>query len=265
VSLDIFESGGLEIFGNKWYGATLDTVIAKGTWTASGTWTIPAVTLGANMDGGANHITNLYGIEGRTNQSFTIYGKRRSGAVNTIIFTTPGVTPGFADTARLILTGTAATTLAIWSAINQDFGAGYTSYTEMAAPGAGAANTARIYALEGAGDALTDLCAVFQDGTVVIIAEETTPLDSPIFTQPSGVSVVEKMIKPHPGLIQWVKVYPDGKTFVTRTIEYHAADKIAANKGCENPLPTGWFVETKIQREERQREETKEAARLIEK
>ena len=124
----------------------------------------------------------------------------------------------------------------------------YWGYQEIAAPGAGAANTARIYAVEDGGN-LTDLCAVFQDGTVDIFAQETTPLDSPIFTQASGATVTTQMRKPHPGLIQFGYVFPNKEFFVDREIEYHDADKIAANVGCiSSILPYGWEVTTLQQR-----------------
>ncbi|MDD4984186.1 MAG: hypothetical protein PHQ43_00155 [Dehalococcoidales bacterium] len=38
---------------------TLDSSIAKGTWTASGTWTIPAVTLGGAITGASQNITGV--------------------------------------------------------------------------------------------------------------------------------------------------------------------------------------------------------------
>lgn len=47
----------------------------------------------------------------------------------------------------------------------------YLQLTEMTAPGAGAADTVRIYAVIDGGN-LTDLAAVFQDGTVDIFAQE---------------------------------------------------------------------------------------------
>jgi len=127
----------------------------------------------------------------------------------------------------------------------------YFEVTEVAAPGAGAANTARIYAVVDGGS-LTDLAAVFQDGTVAIFAQETTPLDSPIFAQPSGVTVTRKMVKPHPGVIQFVEEYPDGKRFVMNELQYHDAEKIAANKGCEGSLPIGWEVTTLQERIDKQ-------------
>jgi hypothetical protein len=38
---------------------TLDSAVAKGTWTASGTWTIPAVTLGGTVTGGSQTVNSL--------------------------------------------------------------------------------------------------------------------------------------------------------------------------------------------------------------
>jgi hypothetical protein len=55
---------------------------------------------------------------------------------------------------------------------NMVVSSGYLQLTEMAAPGAGAADTVRIYAAVDGGS-LTDLEAVFQDGTVVEFAQET--------------------------------------------------------------------------------------------
>lgn len=52
-----------------------------------------------------------------------------------------------------------------------DLNAAFIQLSEMSAPGAGAANHVRIYA-EDDGGGLTDLSAVFQDGTVVDFAEE---------------------------------------------------------------------------------------------
>ena len=54
---------------------------------------------------------------------------------------------------------------------NIDFKQGYAEFREMTAPGAGIANTVRIYAVVDGGS-LTDLAAVFQDGTVDIFAQE---------------------------------------------------------------------------------------------
>ena len=236
-----------------------------GTWTAISTWTLPAVTLGGNITGNSKNITGVayfkvitggYGVFSEVDNSFvTISGGADGNAGGVWAYGKSNVsTPGYVEiyttnasaaaTKRLSILGGANQATATWTVCHQDFGTNYTSYTEMSAPGAGAANTARIYALEGAGDALTDLCAVFQDGTVVVFAEESTPLDSPLFTQPSGVEVKHRMIKPHPGLIQEVLEYPGGKTFVIKYIEYHDADKIAANTGCDNPLPEGWEVTT---------------------
>ena len=131
-----------------------------------------------------------------------------------------------------------------------DFAGQYLSLTERAAPGAGAANTARVYAVVG-GDTLTDLAAVFQDGTVDIFAQEVTPLDAPTFTYPSRTEVKTILRKEHPGLVKIVSLFPDGQEFVIKEIQYHDPEKIAANKGTENPLPSDWLVEDAAQRAER--------------
>lgn len=46
---------GVEELTNK----TLTSSVGKGTWTASGTWTLPAFTLGGTVSGGANQINNV--------------------------------------------------------------------------------------------------------------------------------------------------------------------------------------------------------------
>ena len=62
MGLSIFETGGISIFGKYQKGVTLDTCVGKGTWTASGTWTLPAFTAGGDISIGANKLktTNLY-------------------------------------------------------------------------------------------------------------------------------------------------------------------------------------------------------------
>lgn len=44
-----FTDGTATLTSGEWTGATLNAMVAKGTWTASGTWTIPAVTLGGTV------------------------------------------------------------------------------------------------------------------------------------------------------------------------------------------------------------------------
>lgn len=46
---------GAEELDNK----TLDASVAKGVWTASGTWTLPAATLGGTISGGGNQVNNV--------------------------------------------------------------------------------------------------------------------------------------------------------------------------------------------------------------
>ena len=105
------------------------------------------------------------------------------------------------------------------SGANWDIGTQFYSLTEMAAPGAGAANTARIYAFEG-GDTLTDLCAVFQDGSIDVFAQETTDPDSPIFQFPHNTKLTLTLRKPDRKTVQFVATFPDGRDFVMKEIRY---------------------------------------------
>uniref|UniRef100_A0A6H1ZEW1 Tail protein n=1 Tax=viral metagenome TaxID=1070528 RepID=A0A6H1ZEW1_9ZZZZ len=123
---------------------------------------------------------------------------------------------------------------------------GYHEFKETTAPGAGAADTARIYAIVD-GLALTDLAAVFQDGTVDIFAQEVTPLDAPTFVNPSGTVLKVMLKKEHAGVVKIVAVFPDGREFDLKHFEYHDPVKIDANKGCDKPIPADWFTETKAE------------------
>ena len=49
----------LTFTGKTVTGGTFDTITAKGTWAVSGTWTIPAHTLGGTVSGGGNQINNV--------------------------------------------------------------------------------------------------------------------------------------------------------------------------------------------------------------
>ena len=249
--------------------ATVSTRLAKGsdnTILAMGAdnpeWKTPATIL-ADLSGQAaapfawngHNVTGiadltLVGLFGNITTSIGIRAKRQN---NNIAFTlyTPGVTPSFTDTLRLILTGRLAT--AEWQFQNStvtglllsgalDVSGQYLTFLERVAPGAGAANEARMYAIVDGGT-LTDMAVVFQDGTVDIFAQETTPLDAPIFTKPSGTIAKLVLKKDHPGSVKMVAVFPEGKEFVLKELEYHHPDKIAANVGSEGPLPGDWLVE----------------------
>ena len=122
---------------------------------------------------------------------------------------------------------------------------GFLELTEMTAPGAGAANTARIYA-EADGGSLTDLSAVFQDGTVVDFAEEVTPLDAPIHITPTRTPITLEFRKPHAGISEIVAVFPGGDTHRLWRAKFHDTAKIRANasSATDGPLPVDWFQET---------------------
>jgi len=49
----------LTFTGKTVTGGTFDTITAKGTWAVSGTWTLPAFTLGGVVSGGGQNITGL--------------------------------------------------------------------------------------------------------------------------------------------------------------------------------------------------------------
>ena len=237
-----------------------------GTWTAGGsTWTIPAVTLGGTVAAGGNDITGLGNLELDAGSKISI----DSTALSSLDIKTPS-----ADAAGGIILrrSTDDSAFAIYEKSNclevafannasgadavGDFTTiwrmsptGSIDFYETAYPDVGGANTARVYAFEGAGDGLTDLCAVFQDGTIDVFAEEATSLDSPRFTTPSGTPMSVKLRKDHPGLVSVVAVFPDGQEMPLKHFEYHDADKVAANVGCDNPLPADWLVETAEERE----------------
>ena len=158
-----------------------------------------------------------------------------------------------ANKLRVRISGAIDVATAIWSDITQSglIIFPYLTFWETSAPDAGTANTVRMYAIQGAGDNLTDMCAVYQDGTVDIFSQETTELTSPLFTMPSGTIVVNKIVKPHAGLILFVSEYSTGEFIITRQIEYHDYDKVMANKGCEGELPKDWLVETSEERMKR--------------
>ncbi|KKN74185.1 hypothetical protein LCGC14_0392710 [marine sediment metagenome] len=292
---------------------TLDSSVAKGTWTASGTWTVPAMRFSANIDANLFQITNSgrigigvvapavaldvlgtgfnsssqYFTRQSDNSSAPALLLRKSRGADTAVededycgsyagyFLNDG-TPKTWEHAALIdviiedasdgaetgrmeirIRDAGATNVAFKFMSDGEFWADtnvlvdeFVQVTEMTAPGAGAANTARMYA--DVNGVLTTANMVFQDGTVDTFATEATPLDSPILVQPSGTVVIRKMVKPHPGLIQFVEEFPDGKQFVMRSFEYHDAAKIAANAGCDSPLPAGWEVTTLQQRVDKQ-------------
>ncbi len=174
------------------------------------------------------------------------FGGATSGTVTVTVAATAGTwtmtLPAAVGTAGYFLRDVAGDGITGWSntlpAVTE--AAGYLGFTEMAAPGAGGANTARIYAVVDGG-ALTDLAAVFQDGTVDIFAQEVTALDSPIFTHPSRTKVEVELRKPHAGKEQFVAIFPDGKEFVLREFHHHTPDKVAASMGAEAPAPAGWL------------------------
>jgi len=248
-------------------GKTLDSSVAKGTWTASGTWTIPAVTLGGaltlngqvfNAGTGTAQINTGSSGSGLIIQStqdsadgarlklltisgspevddvvgYMLYQGRDSGGNSQDYgeidcgITSP--TSGTEDSKFIwylmnLGTWNKAMTLSgagdLWIDKNLLMDTGYVRLKEMAAPGALGADLVGIYSVVG-GDTLTDLAAVFQDGTIDIFAQEATEPDSPIFQFPDGTEFKSVMRKPDRKTVQFVAQFPDGREFVMREIQY---------------------------------------------
>ena len=77
-------------------------------------------------------------------------------------------------------------------------------------------------------------------------------------SKPSGTPFAWELRKPHPGLIQFVIVYPDGDFWVWRSIEFHDKAKVDSNMGAVlDDLPEDWVVETEFQRKARLKAEEK--------
>ncbi len=76
-------------------------------------------------------------------------------------------------------------------------------------------------------------------------------------TKKDGTKFTWEIRKPHPGVIQFVIVFPNGDFYVWRTIEFHDTNKVAKNVGAKGSLPTDWEVTTAAERDaDRLAEET---------
>jgi len=96
---DFATLAGAEELDNK----TLDSSVGKGTWTASGTWTLPAFTLGGTVTGGGNQVNNVaiggsstIAITGAMSTSATSFalGPGSTGAAAPTIFLDGGSAAG---------------------------------------------------------------------------------------------------------------------------------------------------------------------------
>ncbi len=59
----LYGTGGTPTWATEVANITLNTAVAKGTWTASGTWTVPAHTLGGTVTGNSQTITTCGDIQ----------------------------------------------------------------------------------------------------------------------------------------------------------------------------------------------------------
>ena len=199
-----------------------------------------ATELTGTLDVNVKTLDDCYVIDGFSVLPLTIRSSKSSGGCIYIQTYNSGSAQ---QLTRLSFDGGVDTGIAQFRYCNIDIDNNYLAMEEMTAPGAGSTNYVRIYALEGAGDALTDLCAVYQDGTVDVFSQETTPLDAPQFRYASGTEVKMVMLKPHAGLVQYAYLFPDGTKHILREIQYHSIEKIEANKNCEGELPENWYIE----------------------
>lgn len=168
----------------------LADVYMKGTWRAVGTVTLPAFTLGGAITGGGQTILGCTYIGGQTTDNFTVVGMgtnrilyieaRRTNASTGDAIKVRTYNAADSATDRLTLTGGVNIAIATWQAITHiglvlsgslDAAGNYISFTEMSAPGAGSANTARLYTkLVNGGK--TGLYVIFQTGAEIQIAVE---------------------------------------------------------------------------------------------
>jgi len=199
-----------------------------GTFTSDGSSTIADLVNISGVVVGANGDTNL--LAG-TNMSTDITTQSNSETIDVIAqlrLDEPQITKGtdtvtVASTLYIIDAPTEGeANAALW--INSGdlvMKAGFIDILEIAAPGAGAANTARIYAHEIAGNGgLTELCAVFQDGSIDVFATETTEPDSPIYRYPDNTELKLVMRRPDKKTHQFIAEFPDGTEFVMRELRH---------------------------------------------
>ena len=118
----------------------------------------------------------------------------------------------------------------------------YIHLDEIAAPGAGSSNTVRIYAIVDGGT-LTDLAAVFQDGTVDIFAQETTEATDAVVAAPDETVGSVVVVRPHPGTVQLVARIPGYGDWIISEKEFHAEETIGWTQGAAEALPVDWYVE----------------------
>lgn len=94
---------------------TLTAPAINGVVTTTGL-TLPALTLDGNLNAANYALYNLGNVQSASNAALNLLSKRTDSDA-AMTFYTPGVTPGFADTLRLMIRGRADVVQAAWSAI----------------------------------------------------------------------------------------------------------------------------------------------------
>ena len=116
---------------------TLDSSVGKGTWTASGAWTLPAITLGGTVSGGGNEINNVvigtvlpragsfttvsgttgtFGSASSLSNQITAQGSVNSGEGAQILFKRTSTTAGVVGTEQGLVGSPTGNNLAVYSA-----------------------------------------------------------------------------------------------------------------------------------------------------
>lgn len=111
VNTVLHVAGGLPVWSAILAGLTLTAPVINGVVATTGL-TLPAHTLGGNIDFNDYLANNIADLSGKADDTFYIRGKR-TNAPNALLVSTPGVGAGFADVTRLIVTGTVAK--AVWT------------------------------------------------------------------------------------------------------------------------------------------------------
>lgn len=103
---------------------TLDSSVGKGTWTASGTWTLPAITLGGTVSGGGQQLNNIIiGTVTPLAGSFTTVSASSTTTLSTIVGIGGAAVAGIA----LTVTGSSRFSLAPAPTTNDGAALGNTS------------------------------------------------------------------------------------------------------------------------------------------
>lgn len=116
---------------------------------------------------------------------------------------------------------------------------GWLELSEVSAPAAGAANTARLYAKEDGGG-LTDVCFKYQDGSEDCFSGESTVESDPIVRYGDQTKLDVVLLKPTPGQIVIAVKFPDGSHWPIAQRNLYDPAILAASADAAGPVPVDW-------------------------